>query len=286
MYIILIYFQSHKRRGSTGTSKPYPPIKVKIQSLSKINIYMVIVNNEDEIPIDAPVVFMDDDYTQVTNMSRRCGHNVATVPVIPRPFEYNYLDRFARAGNNYALFLKLAELQFPLLHSEPVYALENFHMNKVERWLHTRNHMIREHENPNPKSIVVFDWDYTISRVNGIMQPSRENIDIILRHLSEVNPGVVDEARSVMESITYDDIIQFVVGSDIRIREFRDFHERVVREYKSEIHIFTNNGFCNRDFFQQVVQTLFPALPRFHIHCTRWFAGGDKSAYMREVGSC
>lgn len=116
---------------------------------------------------------------------------------------------------------------------------------------------------------VIFDWDRTITRVEGFLTPPAlvegETIETMF--------------RKSRYDITPDQIINYIISPD-RIDPLKKLYIEL-RSNGVEIYILTNNSVAESSMsaFYQIVSLIFP-VPRDHVFCSR---GTDKGLFLKNT---
>ena len=108
------------------------------------------------------------------------------------------------------------------------------HGSQLKQWIDSRN-------DPT-KSIILLDWDRTITVIEGFIAFDYEKYA---------------EYSQMQRSEYYNDFLRYLCGGDLRL-----FHIRELLDYAGErnidVCILTNNNACDSDIFLELVNTLVP----------------------------
>jgi hypothetical protein len=132
---------------------------------------------------------------------------------------------------------------------------------------------------PN-KKIVLFDWDGTLSILEGIMLPENET----------------DKAAFQRKKIRYREIAQYVCGTKKRLATLNKVFRALARVYHVEFFILTNNPVASsrpetmkkigvipetREWFYQVAKQIIPSLKPENMICGYDTQGYKPDAFMK-----
>lgn len=196
-------------------------------------------------------IFFDNDHKKIKNIENICPlitrHLVNESEGELRPIKFNkepIKSIIASAGgieNTYYDYLLSSRIDED--YYDPISGINpDIHGPLVKEWMASL-------EVPED-SIVLFDWDRTITVFEGFYFPPSLND--------------TDEDEEFVE-----DCLRYIMGGDERLAAFRDLCSEIGFAGVS-IGILTNNGNCNKDFFKALVEQLIPDdVENLFIICSR-----------------
>ncbi len=189
-------------------------------------------------------IFFDNDKNKIINVSEICpGISTIHVPetayhVTPKSFDSPEMQELMeQAGGDDNIYIHL--LKNAGYTSDSYDFISGFspevHGPTLASWIGQRN-------DPT-KSIILLDWDRTITVIEGFMQFDYEKYS---------------EYSGLRKRDYYNDFLRYLCGGDTRLYRFRELLD-FAGERGIDVCILTNNSACNSDVFSELVDTLVPS---------------------------
>jgi hypothetical protein len=141
------------------------------------------------------------------------------------------------ATNAYYRFLKHQDME--IIAYDPIAGVQPAHIYRMDE------HLDKFPTVPASEKYVVFDWDRTLTVVEGLAPLQ------FLQGIPAVSLGLAN-----YDSF-WEDALVFLFGGAVRLQLLRDLMQRLIRSGIT-VFIITRNGKCGSDLFQTLVQTLHP----------------------------
>ena len=234
------------------------------------------------------IIYFDNDHSMIHRVSSVCPTIRAirvdeTSPFNPAlPWNSPVLDTFyakVSAENPYLKFMKAVT---DTERYDPVSGMTDAHIATVNAWL-------AETEG-NPRRYALFDWDRTLSKIEGIIVPSAPySLSQLIDWAKPQLSGKRLAAISDLPEITADHVLEYLCEGMDRVIKLKTMMANLVAA-GVEIVILTNNGACQFPAFLDLVRALLPAgYDRDPRICSKAY-GGDKGAALaadeRFAGVC
>jgi hypothetical protein len=149
-----------------------------------------------------------------------------------------YRENFSiPATNAYYRFLKYHDTLN--IAYDPIAGIQPAHIYRMDE------HLDKFPTVPASEKYVVFDWDRTLTVVEGLAPLQ------FLQGIPAVSLGLAN-----YDSF-WEDALVFLFGGAVRLQLLRDLMQRLIRSGIT-VFIITRNGQCGSDLFQTLLQTLHP----------------------------
>jgi hypothetical protein len=122
----------------------------------------------------------------------------------------------------------------------------------------------RTYQLPAENKFIFFDWDRTISVVEGILCPKKDK-------------------RFNQYNFKYNEIIKYLIGSEERINSLKSMYQTLISN-NTKVFIVTNNKMAseqedvNRSEFLKLIQEIFPNFPDKHLIASYDYGGNKVTA--------
>ena len=204
-----------------------------------------------------PLIFFDNDYEHVMNVKRTFS-SVTSVHVDDKKImemrDYCNLPVFLH--NQYAKYMKAIRFTPSDIHHGVSHGMTEEHIQ-----------LLMDFVSRNPRGVAVFDWDRTISCIEGVYNDPR---------------GYTSEMG--IYKFNYPDTAQFIIGPN-RIDMIRNMFDSLRRKGYS-IYILTNNESARsarmRKIFLNVIRQVYPQMQDYQLLASNSAAGITKGAVLQK----
>lgn len=194
------------------------------------------------------VRFYDNDINHIYSIEELCPDIESIhVPEIPISWEYP-------TNNAYARLIK----SFDGETHQPVRGLTDKHIDDIMNWSEKMNDI-------NIKPIIIFDWDRTLTQVEGFTSPGLEG-RFWKRH-----------------GIQFGDVVQYLVGGGERLNLLQMMDAHLVIN-NADIYVLTNNTACflYPDVFYYLVEEVLPSIRSQNILCSGMHKYKNKGDFLQQ----
>lgn len=208
-------------------------------------------------PASPAIIYFDNDASVIKSVTDVC-HSIRVVkvddsskyaPDIPHgsPQLAPFYEKVPEANP----YRKFNEIVSSKVGYDPVSGVTAAHILQLDAWL--------AETSANPKRYAIFDWDRTLSKIEGfILPPGPYSIGQIMEWAStKVGQGMKD-AIALLPPITADHVLEYLCEGAERVAQLRAMFSRLV-EAGVEIVVLTNNPGCRQPSFLELVMALLPA---------------------------
>jgi hypothetical protein len=208
-------------------------------------------------------IFFDNDIDMINKVKASCptitthaipetAYNIDPIKMNTEPLK-SVIAGAGGEANIYIKHLRGSNVQEDYL--DPVSGFSNaVHGPLLDAW-------IGGLEDPE-SSIVLFDWDRTITVFEGSYYPSNWAEYIIKPHLRAL-------LRGVSEELFAEQALRYLMGGDERLAAFRE-RMRDLATRNIHIGVLTNSTMCGKDTFTTLVDILMPPeVDNLFILCSR-----------------
>jgi hypothetical protein len=202
------------------------------------------------------IIYFDNDAPVIKTVTDVC-HSIRVVkvddssrhaPKIPHgsPELAPFYEKVP-ADNPYRRFTEIVSRS---VGYDPVSGIEAGHIAQLRAWL--------AETSDNPTCYAIFDWDRTLSKVEGfILPPEPYSIGQIVEWATPLVPDLASKLAE-LPPITAEHVLEYLCVGAERVAMLRAMFARLV-EADVEIVVLTNNPGCKHPSFHELVMALLPA---------------------------
>ncbi len=206
-------------------------------------------------------IFFDNDPAKVAQVTKACplikGITVPETPGTSGPGRSSkslivkYSDEplksiISESGGDDNIYIKTARSHGQDdEHFDPVSGISSEHVEQLNIWL-------AETASQTPRA-VIFDWDRTITKVEGVLLPSKHNPrSPISTMLLTVGLIGIKTDKDLIESM-----LQIICGAPARLAMLRGMFN-TIKDSGADVIILTNNDSCFTTSYKELVNGLIP----------------------------
>lgn len=214
-------------------------------------------------PYDA-AIFLDNDEKNI-NLVASCGNKIATILIpcnerpavnIDSPTMLEYVNSLSPEGSEAArtIHMMAHAIQSQIESYDPTSGIRASHVEDVKNWV-----LEQQAENPNKRLAALFDWDRTLTLIEGIWSFGSDGLAGIPRALLPHFKSFknLPSAMERWNTITPQGFAEYYFGGPERISMLQEMFD-FLYEKKVDIFILTYNATCfnNRLLMEEMMNIL------------------------------